>query len=242
MAKEINFKDYTRIRDIVVKRNKRGVEAGLVSPVHFPTVKEIKSGFIDAREAWRAIENYYSSGSQVKTIRQTGIRPPEVTFPVMPEPEKLSEEVKRERRRRQQRDYRRRVKIDRSETLNSKQKDYYKRFLKAVSTMKAKGFELGFDPDTMTPTEALAFTEYLDYRFSQGDFKLQYIIDEFVEQFAKLKEAGVNVRNIKRDFDLFLDSRKVLREHESNLLGIAMDEVSSLWEDYVESKLLGEDY
>ena len=68
----IDFKEYTRLRDIVVKRNKRAVSAGLMPPVHFPTVKEIRAGFVDAKSALEAVKNFYSSGSQVKAIRETG--------------------------------------------------------------------------------------------------------------------------------------------------------------------------
>ena len=37
-----DFSEYTRIRDIVQKRIKRAVKAGLAPMVHVPTVKEIK--------------------------------------------------------------------------------------------------------------------------------------------------------------------------------------------------------
>lgn len=235
MAKPISFKDYTRIRDIVVKRNKRAVEAGLMSPVHFPTVKEIKAGFADARQAWRSVQNYYSSGSQVKTIRQTGIKPPEVSFPVMPI-EDVTEEVKRERRRRQQRDYRRRAKIDKNANLTEAQKISYKRFLKSLQTLKAKGFKMNLDPDTMSPTEALAFAEYMEYRFSQGDFSVKYVIDEFVEQYDRLKEKGYTTKQIEKDFDSYLLNRKGLTSRENDMLGLTPDEINSLMDDFIDER------
>lgn len=233
MAKPISFKDYTRIRDIVVKRNKRAVEAGLMSPVHFPTVKEIKSGFADARQAWRSVQNYYSSGSQVKTIRQTGIKPPEVSFPVMPI-EELTEEVKRERRRRQQRDYRRRAKIDKNATLTDAQKFSYKLFLKSLQGLKNKGFKMSLDPETMSPTEALAFAEYMEYRFSQGDFSMKYVIDEFVDQYDKLKQKGYTTKQIEKDFDSYLLNRKGLSSREKDMLGLSADELLNLMNDFID--------
>lgn len=229
-----DFKEYTRLRDIVVKRNKRAVQAGLMQPVHFPTVKEIKSGFIDLKAAVSAVKNYYSSGSQVKAIRATGLRPPVVNFPVMPEPEKLTEEVRRERRRRQQRDYRRKVKIEQQKELNSVQKEYYKRYIKAVQTMQERGFNFGFDIDSLTPTESLALAEYIEFRFAQGDFTMTYVIDEFVSQWSKVKNTyGKNTKGLKQDFDLFLLNREKLSENEKKMSGITGSDVAELLESFI---------
>ena len=229
-----DFKEYTRLRDIVVKRNKRAVQAGLMQPVHFPTVKEIKSGFVDLKAAVSAVKNYYSSGSQVKAIRATGLTPPVINFPVMPEPEKLTEEVRKERRRRQQRDYRRRVKIEQQKELNSEQKDYYKRYIKAVQTMQERGFNFAFDINSLSPTESLALAEYIEFRFSQGDFTMTYVIDEFVSQWTKVKDRyGKNIKGFKSDFDLFLLNREKLSEHEKEMNGVSGSDVAELLEMYI---------
>lgn len=233
--KQISFKDYTRLRDIVVKRNKRAVSAGLMSPVHFPTVKEIKAGLVDPGSAWRAVNLYYSGGSQVKAIRQTGLKPPVIEFPAYEAPKKLTDEEKKERRRKQQRDYRRRIKIDQSELLDDKQKTYYKRYLKALRTLQNKGFDFGIDIDSMTPNQALAFAEYIDFRFSQGDFNQQYIINEFVEQFDKLTSKGYTSKEIQKDFSKYLLDRNIMRDKEGKLLGISAEAVSELWEDFIDS-------
>ena len=57
MAK-FDFKEYTRIRDIVQKRIKRASAAGLAPMVHVPTVKEIKAGIVNPQEALRALKGY----------------------------------------------------------------------------------------------------------------------------------------------------------------------------------------
>ncbi|MBO5839674.1 MAG: hypothetical protein J6R06_08380 [Bacteroidales bacterium] len=229
-----DFKEYTRMRDIVVKRNKRAVQAGLMLPVHFPTVKEIKSGFVDLKSAVSAVKNYYSSGSQVKTIRVTGLIPPVVNFPVMPKPEKLTEEVKRERKRRQQRDYRRKVKIEQQKELTSVQKEYYKRYIKAVQTMQERGFNFGFDINSLTPTESLALAEYIEFRFAQGDFTMTYVIDEFVSQYAKVKNKyGKKTSGLKDDFNLFLLNREKLSERENKMSGITGTDTAELLEQFI---------
>ena len=66
MAKQIDFKEYTRIRDIVVKRNKRAAAAGLAPLVHFPTVKEIRAGYVPAKEALQAVKGFIQMVLQLR--------------------------------------------------------------------------------------------------------------------------------------------------------------------------------
>ena len=129
-----SFKEYTKIRDIVVKRNKRAASAGLAPLLHFPTVKEIKAGMVPASEAMKAIKEYYSSGSQVKAIRQTGMVPEFKSYPTMPEIPKLTIDQQREKRRQQQRDYRRRKKV-RETALSPEKARKYEGYLKALNTV-----------------------------------------------------------------------------------------------------------
>ena len=71
----IDFKEYTRMRDIAVKRSKRLSAAGLAPAIHIPTVREIRSGVTSGPEALRQLDIYLSSGSTVTAARQTGIVP-----------------------------------------------------------------------------------------------------------------------------------------------------------------------
>ena len=48
--------------------------------------------------------------------------------------------------------------------------------------------KLGIILADMTPTEAAAFIDYINYRFSQGDFTQIYVIDEFTQDYNKLKK------------------------------------------------------
>ena len=43
------------------------------------------------------------------------------------------------------------------------------------------GRNIGINLRSMSPAQAEAFVEYMDYRFSQGDYKRKYVIDEFNE-------------------------------------------------------------
>ena len=237
MAK-FDFKEYTRIRDIVQKRIKRAVSAGLSHMVHVPTVKEIKAGIVDPQEALRALKGYYAGGSQVKTIRQTGLVPEFKSFPTLPELPPLSKEQKRQRERDRQRDYRRRRKVRETAISPEKGKKYesYLKALESVSrTWRRAGRDIGIDLKSLTPSQAQAFVEYMDYRFSQGDFTQRYVIDEFIQDFSKLLSKGHSAKNIVNDFNLFLENRMQLQGRMENMEGIPSWEFSGLWDDFIGS-------
>lgn len=231
-----DFKEYTRIRDIVQKRIKRASAAGLAPMVHVPTVKEIRAGIVDPAEALRALKGYYSGGSQVKTIRQTGLVPSFRSFPTLPEQPPLSKEQKRQRERERQRDYRRRRKV-RETAISPEKGKKYEGYLKALETVsrtwKRAGKDIGIDLRSLSPSQAQAFVEYMDYRFSQGDFTQRYVIDEFIQDFSKLLSKGHSAKNIVNDFNLFLENRMQLENRMNNMEGIPSWEFSGLWDDFI---------
>ena len=238
MAKQIDFKEYTRIRDIVQKRIKRASKAGLAPMVHVPTVKEIKAGLVSPSEAMRALKGFYSGGSQVKTIRQTGLVPEFKSFPILPEEKPLGKAEKKQKQREYQRDYRRRRKVRETAITPEKGKKYesYLKALESVSrTWKRAGKDIGIDLRSLSPSQAQAFVEYMDYRFSQGDFTQRYVIDEFIQDFSKLLSKGHSAKNIVNDFNLFLENRMQLQGRMNNMEGIQSWEFSGLWDDFIGS-------
>ena len=238
MAKQIDFKEYTRIRDIVQKRIKRAAQAGLAPLVHVPTVKEIKAGLVSSSEAMRALKGYYSGGSQVKAIRQTGLVPEFKSFPTLPKEKPLSKSEKRQKQREYQRDYRRRRKVKETAITPEKGKKYesYLKALESVSrTWKRAGKDIGIDLRSLSPSQAQAFVEYMDYRFSQGDFTQRYVIDEFIQDFSKLLSKGHSAKNIVNDFNLFLENRMQLQGRMDSMEGIQSWEFSGLWDDFIGS-------
>lgn len=232
----IDFKEYTRLRDIVQKRIKRAVKAGLAPMVHVPTVKEIKAGLVDPTEALRALKGYYSGGSQVRAIRQTGLVPEFRSFPTLPVQPPLSSAEKKQRERERQRDYRRRRKV-RETALSPEKGKKYESYLKALETVsrtwRRAGRNIGIDLRSLTPTQAQAFVEYMDYRFSQGDFTQRYVIDEFIQDFSKLLSKGHSAKNIVNDFNLFLENRMQLQGRMENMEGISSWEFMGLWDDFI---------
>lgn len=232
-----DFSKYTKIRDIVQKRMKRAVQAGLMPPVHFPTVKEIKAGITSAQDAFKFVSEYYSGGSQVKTIRQTGLTPPISYFRELPKEKPLTDSQKKERRRKQQRDYRRRRAV-RQTAPTKAQANRYEGYLKALETVsktfKSRGIKLGIDLQSLTPSQAQAFVEYMDFRFSQGDFTQRYVIDEFIQDFSKLLSKGHTAKSITSDFNKFLEDRAKLQQRSDNMEGLSSEDSYLLWQEFIE--------
>lgn len=230
----VDFREYTRIRDIVVKRNKRAASAGLMPEVHFPTVAEIKAGYVDAGQAMRYLKQYYSGGSQVKAIRATGLVPETRSFPVMPKPKPLTGEEKSARRKQQQRRSRQKQRIRQTTPSLEKQKKY-ESYLKALDTVqkawKKRNFDIGIDLQSLTPSQAQAFVEYMDFRFSQGDFTQHYVIDEFIQDFSRLIKKGHKAQDILMDYNKYLENRYGLSSRESRMEGLSFQDTMQSWWD-----------
>ena len=231
--KNFDSKEYTRIRDIVQKRIKRASVAGLAPLVHVPTVKEIKSGIVSAREAMNALQDYYSGGSQVKAIRQTGIVPEFKSFPTLPEI-KLTDIEKKEKRREQSRRYRqyKKIKAGYDEDLAEYKVNTFKSAITLYNQFKSAGFDLGFNPYEMTPTQARQLTEYISYRFAQADFKRKYIITDFIEDYGELIKQGYKPDEIIDDFNGFLEKRYRLDKNRLSMEGLTAKEASKYWKEF----------
>ena len=232
---QYDYREYTRIRDIVQKRMKRSVKAGLMEPVHFPTVREIKAGLVSPSEAFKAGKGYYSGGSQVKAIRQTGLVPEIKSFPVLPPDKiKLTDAEKKERRRKQNKKYRQYQKIKKG--FDQDLGEYKVNTFKSAQTMynqfKSAGFDLGFNPYEMTPTQARQFTEYISYRFAQADFKKKYVIEDFIEDYGELMKQGYKPEQIVNDFNLFLENRHGLDQNRLSMEGLTEKESFQYWKEF----------
>lgn len=234
MAK-FNSAEYTRLRDIAQKRQKRLSAAGFAAPIHIPTIREIKAGTVSPGLAMQELKNYLSGGSTVKAARQTGLVPDFLKFPELPKPKPISEAEKVQRKKEQQHRYRQRKRI--REKLSPEKQNRYNAYLKALETIskawKAKGRNIGIDLQSMSPAEAQAFVEYLDFRFSQGDFSQHYVIDEFIQDFSKMKSKGYKMNQITADFNKFLEDRAALQNRSEAMEGINQNQFFSLWGQFV---------
>lgn len=229
-------KEYTRLRDIAQKRMKRAVSQGLSSPIHFPTVREIKAGIVDPGQAKRALSAFLSGGSTVKAIKQTGLVPEFRSFPQLPEKRRLTTEEEKARKRERDRLYRQRKRI-REQARSETQSKKHESFLKALDTMsrqfKRMGRDLGLDLSKMTPGEAAAFTAYMEYRFAQGDFTQMYVIDEFIQDFSKLRQRGHKAGEIINDYQGWLAHQHDVKGRADNMDGLSGFETYSTWRNFV---------
>lgn len=229
-------KEYTRLRDIAQKRIKRAAAQGIAPAVHVPTVREIKSGIVDPGQAMRELKRFISAGSTVTAIKQTGLVPEFREFPQLPPKRKLTTEEQRARKRERDRLYRMRKAIEKEAATSGIAKKHAS-YLKALQTIsrqyKRMGRDLGIDLASMTPKEAAAFAAYMDYRFSQGDFTQMYVIDEFIQDFSKLRNRGHKPGEIVNDFNIFLSHQAEVKARADTMEGLSSDFVNKMWFNFV---------
>lgn len=229
-------KEYTRLRDIAQKRIKRAAGQGLAPSIHVPTMREIKAGIVDAGQALRELKKFISGGSTVTAIKQTGLVPEFKEFPSLPPKKKLTSDEARARKRERDKLYRMRKKI-REMAASPEQSRKQASYLKALQTIsrqyKRMGRDLGLDLASMTPTEAAAFGAYMDYRFSQGDFTQMYVIDEFIQDFSKLRQKGFKAVDIVNDYNLFLAHQHEVGNRADLMEGLTRSQVYTSWADFV---------
>ena len=65
-----NYSEYSRLRDIAHKRAGRLHEAGLAPDLHIPTVKELRTAGISAKEAVQSIQKFLNANTKVSQVRK----------------------------------------------------------------------------------------------------------------------------------------------------------------------------
>lgn len=238
----MDYKEYSRLRSIARKRINRAVEAGKASPVHIPTVKEIRASGKDPERYLANVKSFLESPtSSLAKIRKT----PEVKFTVIDFAEKPKRAKKpiSEAQRARRNEQKRRSKAKRAvEKASANEAEARERvgYLKAMDTLVKKWREVGFEAGNwlgvLSPSQAKSFVSYMDYRFSQGDYKNTYATDIFIKDFGKMVSKGYNLNDIEKDFDKFLLTEKKLKKNKkkTNKYGITKDEIDELWEKFVE--------
>ena len=232
-----DYKEYSRLRSIARKRLERAANAGLIEQVSIPTVKQVRASG-NPELFLRDVQAILNEGSTVREIRATG-RKPVINFPEMPKPKQvITPDEKRARRNEQKR----RSKAKRAIEKAASSAEVGKRqvgYLKALETVSKKWREAGLDVGNwlgvMSPGMSKKFVEYMEYRFSQGDYKNRYAIDTFIRDFGTLVQKGYNFKDIQSDFGNFLDKQKQLNRNKrrTNKYGIESDEVDSAWRKFV---------
>lgn len=239
----MDYKEYSRLRSIARKRIERASVAGAAEYVRIPTVAEVRaSGNPAAYMA--AVKNFLNTPSgSLRVAKKENVSVAKIDFvPLPPGTTKtLSPEAKIARRREQKR----RSKAKRAvERAAGSEKEARKRvgYLRALETLTAKWREAGIDIanwlGVLSPKKAKAFTEYIEYRFSQGDYNNRYTIDTFIRDFGELVKREYSFDDIQGDFDAFLAKQKSLKKNrkKTNKYGITEDEIDTAWRAFVKGK------
>ena len=237
---EFNAKEYSRLRSIARKRIERAAAAGAAAPVHIPTVKEARAS-ADPGHYMAAVQRFLSSpGSKLSNVRKDK----QITFtkfdptPQQPATKRKSKYASEEERLARRREQKRRSKAKRAvEKAAASEKEARKRvgYLKALETVteqwKAAGVDIANWLGVLSPAKAKAFTEYMEYRFSQGDYSSRYTIDTFIRDFGEMQRQGYSGADIQQDFSSFLNKYKQMKQNmkRTNKNGINIDEVAQAW-------------
>lgn len=207
----IDYKEYTKLRDIAQKRVKRGQAAGVGIDIHIPTVKELKQMGSGAGEIeMMRLQNFIETGFSLKKRR-------ELEHPAM------SVEQRRQRRREQSRRYRR-TKVAKEYA----REDYptkYQEYLKGLETLHMD----------IPPSKLPGFFAYMDFRFSQGaKGEKKYVFDNFVDDYLKLLEKGYNPENIIADFEKFEADQAMIEERAGEMSGMNYEKAQELWDQFID--------
>lgn len=237
----MDYKEYSRLRSIARKRIERAAAAGAVPYIKIPTVKEIRASG-NPEQYLNVVQNFLNNpAASLSASRRQSVKMPEISFKPAAEPKKkppLTPDAKRARRNEQKR----RSKAKRAVEKASKSAEESKKrvgYLKALETVSKKWKEAGIDAGNwlgvLSPKKAKAFVDYMEYRFSQGDYNNKYTIDTFIRDFGEMVARGYNFNDIKSDFGTFLDKQKQLKSNakRTNKYGVSSDEIDSVWRKFV---------
>lgn len=249
----MDFKEYSKQRSIARKRIERLSAAGKMDYVKIPTVAEIRKSAhpeMYMQQVQSFLAQPYTTVKAARKANVTKLAP--VKFTDKPEPKKktrrttpaaqkapqLTPDEKLARRREQKRRSKAKRAVEKAAKDPAQAKRYaafLKAFEKVGKDLRKLGVDLGQWMGVLSPKNAIAFAEYMEYRFSQGDFKEQYVIDIFIKDFATMQKQGHSMADLRKDFDAFLADRAVHEQNaeHTNQYGYTTSEVMGLWKEYV---------
>ena len=237
----MDYKEYSRLRSIARKRIERASAAGVAEYIRIPTVAEVRAS-ANPGEYMAAVKSFLSNQTAtLKASRKESISFPNIELPPLPPASKkapLSDAAKRARRREQNRRSKAKRAVEKTAATEAEARKKVG-YLRALETVSAKWREAGVDIGNwlgvLSPKKAKAFTDYMEYRFSQGDYNSKYVIDTFIRDFGELVSRGYNFDDIQADFSSFLVNQKRLggNMRRAKKYGITEDEIDTAWRRFV---------
>lgn len=235
------YKEYSRLRSIARKRIERASAAGYGEYIKLPTVKQVRASE-NPNVYMNAVREFLGGEfSTLTAAKETGQRLDVERFqklPPAPKVRKLSSEEKQARRKEQKRRSRAKRAVEKAaanEAMASKQVGYLKALETVATKWREHGVDIGNWLGILSPAKAKAFVAYMEYRFSQGDYKNRYTIDTFIRDFGELVKRNYDFKDIETDFNTFLAKQKTLRGNmrQTKKYGITEDEIDTAWRMFV---------
>lgn len=238
----MDYKEYSRLRSIARKRIERASAAGATDYIRIPTVAEVRAS-ANPSEYMRAVKEFLSDPESSLAVAKKSGAPTTTRIDFIPLPpvakkEPLSPEAKRARRNEQKRRSKAKRAVEKA-AENDKQARKKVGYLKALETVtkewKKKGVDIANWLGVLSPGKAKSFVNYMEYRFSQGDYNSKYVIDTFIKEFGELVKRDYNFANIEQDFGNYLKREKEMGKNRlrTNKYGISNDEVYDTWRKFV---------
>lgn len=211
------YSEYTRLRDIAVKRAARLSSAGFAPGISFPTVKELKAKNISVESAIQSIQKFTSAPTTVREFKR--LEGPQRASALAAARYAIATEKRKAQHREANRRYREKMR-----GLSKRERG----FIKAAHTLGIRNVG-----------DTKAFSEYIAMRFSQASEQSPYAIADYTEDFRKLTEkGGYSPKDIVKDYNQFLADRESLIE-SSRIMdnGISASDGDALFSQFMEYKL-----
>ena len=236
----MDYKEYSRLRSIARKRIERASAAGAAEYIRIPTVAEVRASANPSEYLAKVRQFLNTPGATLTAARTDPFSFPKLEFAPIPPLTKLTPEQKAARRREQKRRSKAKRAVEKA-AGSTKEANKKVGYLKALETVakewRSQGVDIGNWLGVLSPKKAKAFTDYIEYRFSQGDYKNRYAIDTFIRDFGELVKRGYDMKDIQGDFSAFLVQQKELKRNwkQVNKYGINEDEVDTIWRKFVKA-------
>lgn len=209
----MDYKEYSRQRDIAVKRLKRLSAKGQDLGINVPTVKQLRTMPADqSAKMMRALTDFLETGNSLRKQQRAQQESRRIHY---------SREEESRRRNKYQRTYRRRRKAREYERPEYPHK--YEGYVKALETLNVD----------IKPSQLPSFFAYMDMRFDQGEIGKEYVIDVFVNDYVKMLKNGYSPDQIIPDFEKFVSNQIDVAGRESEMKGYSLDDFLDLWDDFI---------
>lgn len=206
----IDYREYTKFRDIAVKRIKRMSAKGIQADYFPMTVKQLRANPAIAEIESIRLSSFLMEGPSLAR-RQESRRI------------KKTPEQRRLDKQKANREYRRRKVAKELEQKTPGHEGKYQAYLKGIKT-------LGVD---IPPSKLPAFFQYMDYRFAQGNTAGRYLFDVFLDDYTQMLQKGYKPDQILKDFQKFESDQLSLSARASKMEGIDVDLALDLWTMFV---------